>query len=293
MIQAHLDLFASPSGNNIHERSDIRLHSDSILTQKGLKKFMDQCKEYLGNTNKRSSGVEHLQPKELPYFGNQHRQTPGAKSRNSAPSEQPLHSAPPSRSITPRSTYFADNQRYAAGGGFKPGFAKYAMAYDRQNMENYQLDLNNNSVGRDWFDTSITRPPPGYMPKCNVGGSHSSTQQLHGPPLHERRNSSDMNGISNLSDIGGLSKLSDMFGLRSLQSGGVTSGFDTFPSFNFSSHYEPPKPDTPPARNLPFSFDPVWSNNINGVYEAGQGFGGGNANSMHSVRLIINFIYRI
>lgn len=283
LIQAHMDLFASPSGNNVHERSDIRLHQDSILTQKGFHKFIDQCKQYLGNINKRPTGVEHLQPKALPYVGNQLRQTPGAKPRNLAPSDQTLyfHTAPPTRSTTPRSTFFADNQRYATVGGFKPDFSKYSMSYDRQNIENYQLDLNNNSVGNDWFAKSVSRPPPGYLPKSSIATSHSATQQSQAPTVHDRRNSSDITSLSNLSD---------MFGLSSMQSGGVTGGFDTFPSFNFSSYYEPPKPDTPPARTVPFNYDPVWSNNTNGAYEAGQGFGSGNANNMHSVRHYLIFL---
>ncbi|XP_063702888.1 meiosis regulator and mRNA stability factor 1 [Culicoides brevitarsis] len=259
LIQAHLDIFSSPSGNNIHERSDIRLHPDSILTQKGLHKFIEQCKQYLGNTSKRSFGIEHLQPKALPYAGNQHRQTPGAKPRNIACAEQAFVSAP-SRSTTPRSTFFPDNQRYALAGGFKPNNClKYTMPYDRQNMENFQLDMNNNNpIGRDW-NTPPVRPPPGYLPKQNSGSTHQAML-----PPHERRHNLD-NTMSNFSD---------MFGLNSLK-----NGFESIQSY----YYEPPKPDTPPTRNIAFTYDPIWSNNVNGIFEGDQSLNTGN--NMHSLNI--------
>lgn len=237
---------------------------------------MEQCKHYLGNSSKRLSGVERLQPKAFPHVGNQFRATPGAKS-----AIVPLSDHPP-RSTTPRSTFFADNQRYVASGGFKPGFTKYSTAYDRQNLENCHLDLSNNPLRRDCFETSVIRPPPGYMPITSAGSSHSSTQQSQFPPAYDRRTSTELPGLSNQSDT---------FGLGSFQVGGGTSGVDNFPSFNYSSFYEPPKPDTPPTRAMPFGFDPVWSNNVTGTYEPGQGFGAANGNNMHSVRPL--FIYAI
>lgn len=273
-----MDLFASPNANNVHERSDIRLRQDSILTKKGLQKFIEHGKQYLGNSHKRSSGVEHLQPKALPYnFGNQHRTTPGAKPTTKT-AQSDLTFPHPSRSTTPRTTFFADNQRYAASGGFKASFSKFPTGYDRQNMENYQLDLNNNAH-RDWFGSSITRPPPGYMQKSSIGSSrysgHASAQI---PGFHERRNNTGLTGLSNLSDV---------FGLSAFQVGGAGSG-DNFNSYNFSSYYdEPPKPDTPPTRIPPFSYDPVWSSNVTGTYEPGEGFGMTNGSNMHSVRLFI------
>uniref|UniRef100_A0A336LTM4 CSON004407 protein n=1 Tax=Culicoides sonorensis TaxID=179676 RepID=A0A336LTM4_CULSO len=278
LIQAHMDLFVSPGGNNIHERSDIRLRNEAILTKKGLHKFMEQCKQYLGSKTQKRAVVDHLKPKSIPFTGNQLRQTPGAKPVKAITTDQHFASQPPN-TMAPRSTFFPDNQRYATNGGFKISNQKpptnFSQAYDKQNHENCQLDFNNNHTTREWLDSSVTRPPPGFIPKNNNTTSHNWSSQSQNMSLHERRNTTDLSGLSSLSDVFGL-------GLGSLHSGIGGTSNDNFASFNFSSYYEPPKPDTPPTRMMPFSYDPVWSSTTTGNFESAQG---ANANNMHSLNI--------
>lgn len=217
-----MDLFTSSNENFIHERSDIRLRQDCILTKKGLYKFTNQCKQYSG----RNPLSDNFKPKFPSCVGN-------------GLTQSQKHGKPDQiqRTNTPRTTFFPDNQRYS-----EVGFLKSTnTAYEKQNHENFKKDNNNN-----WPSQSSTS----YQPNPIGGPSHFKVQQSRGG-----------------------SNLSTMFGFGSCQKGGN----DSFPSFNFSSYYEPPKPDTPPRRLGPFTFDPVWSDNIYGVYEPGS------SNNMHSV----------